>query len=208
LQIRGSCLPYTLQPVPQLSTAPLDDDVPLRIMRSLATVVSPLQDNNARVMAFQLRKPGFMKQFEGFWRMEELPGNKGVSLRLCCETYIPCLSAPVRGECAVLLNRHVALHAGFISGNSPCSCALQGTYAVLHQNILPCVSAPGLNWLVTKVCRAQIENMLRDLKQEIQRVNKGAFPRTRVLSVLDPWPAADVDVLASIGTARKLVCCR
>jgi hypothetical protein len=50
---------------------------------------------------------------------------------------------------------------------------LQGTYAVLHQNLLPCVSAPGLNWLVTKVCRAQIENMLKDLKQEIRRVNKG-----------------------------------
>lgn len=55
---------------------------------------------------------------------------------------------------------------------------MQGTYAVLHQNLLPCVSAPGLNWLVTKVCRAQIENMLKDLKQEIRRVNKGVTVRS------------------------------
>jgi hypothetical protein len=41
-----------------------------------------LQDDNARVMAFKLRKPGFMSQFEGFWRMEELPGDKGVSAQI------------------------------------------------------------------------------------------------------------------------------
>lgn len=92
---------------------------------SFTTSLLVEQDDNARVMAFRLRRPGFMKSFEGFWRMEDLPGDKG------------------------------------------------GTYAVLHQNLLPCVSAPGLNWLVTKVCRAQIENMLKDLKQEIRRVNKG-----------------------------------
>jgi hypothetical protein len=53
---------------------------------------------------------------------------------------------------------------------------MQSTFGVLHQNLLPCVSAPGLNWLVTKVCRAQIENMLKDLKHEIRRVNRGMCP--------------------------------
>lgn len=66
---------------------------------------------------------------------------------------------------------------------------------MLHQNLLPCVSAPGLNWLVTKVCRAQIENMLKDLKQEIRRVNKGALCSIRLASAvypaLQPQPSCD-----------------
>lgn len=50
---------------------------------------------------------------------------------------------------------------------------MQATQAVLHQNVLPCVTAPGLNWLVTRICRAQIEGMLHDLKQEIGRLDRG-----------------------------------
>lgn len=53
-----------------------------------------------------------------------------------------------------------------------CVC-LQATLAVLHQNVLPCITAPGLNWVITKVCQAQIEAMLDDVKKEVSRVRNG-----------------------------------
>lgn len=56
-----------------------------------------------------------------------------------------------------------------------CVCGLQATLAVLHQNVLPIVSAPGLNWVLTKICKAQIEAMLDDVKKEVTRVNEGIF---------------------------------
>jgi hypothetical protein len=74
---------------------------------------------------------------------------------------------------------------------------------VLHQNILPCVSAPGLNWLVTKVCRAQIENMLRDLKQEISRVKNGMSYMICLLSIPRKVPAAGVANTTSLFKLRK-----
>lgn len=43
------------------------------------TNIPGVQDDKARVMAFKLRQPGFMKSFEGFWRMEEAPGDEKVS---------------------------------------------------------------------------------------------------------------------------------
>lgn len=92
---------------------------------SFVTSLLVEQDDNARVMAFRLRRPGFMKSFEGFWRMESFPGDP------------------------------------------------QATLAVLHQNVLPCVTAPGLNWILSKICRAQIEAMLEDVKQEVNRIQRG-----------------------------------
>lgn len=50
---------------------------------------------------------------------------------------------------------------------------VQATLAVLHQNVLPCVTAPGLNWVITKVCQAQIEAMLDDVKKEASRIRNG-----------------------------------
>lgn len=44
---------------------------------------------------------------------------------------------------------------------------------MLHQNVLPIVSAPGLNWVITKICTAQIEAMLEDVKKEVARLNAG-----------------------------------
>lgn len=83
------------------------------------------QDDNAMVMAFRLAEQGFMKNFEGFWRMEPMPGNP------------------------------------------------EATLAVLHQNVLPVVYAPGLNWVITKICKAQIEAMLQDFHAEVDRVKAG-----------------------------------
>ena len=55
---------------------------------------------------------------------------------------------------------------------------VQATLAVLHQNVLPCISAPGLNWVITKICRAQIEAMLEDVKKEVSRIRKGGQMHT------------------------------
>ena len=46
-----------------------------------------LQDDHAKVMAFRLRVPGFMRSFEGFWRMEPYPGQPQVCGRECSHAY-------------------------------------------------------------------------------------------------------------------------
>mmetsp|Transcript_2675 Transcript_2675/g.7945 ORF Transcript_2675/g.7945 Transcript_2675/m.7945 type:complete len:317 (-) Transcript_2675:355-1305(-) len=84
------------------------------------------QDDDAMVMAFRLAERGFMRNFEGFWRMEPMPGDP------------------------------------------------QATLAVLHQNVLPIVSAPGLNWVLSKICKAQVEAMLHDVRTEVDRIKTGA----------------------------------
>lgn len=78
------------------------------------------------VMAFRLAEQGFMKRFEGFWRMEPMPDGDP-----------------------------------------------EATLAVLHQNVLPVVYAPGLNWVVTKICKAQVEAMLQDVQAEVDRIKAG-----------------------------------
>lgn len=90
-----------------------------------ATKLLVEQDNKAMVMAFRLAESGFMKNFEGFWRMEPVPGDP------------------------------------------------EATIAVLHQNVLPVVYMPGLNWALTKICKAQIETLLHDVHTEVDRIKTG-----------------------------------
>lgn len=98
------------------------------------------QDDKDRVMAFQLNGSGFMRNFEGFWRMEPFPGNP------------------------------------------------KATMAVLHQNILPKVSAPGLNWVLTGICKRQIENMVEDVQKEVERLNKGEpIPKHQLAKLKRSW---------------------
>jgi hypothetical protein len=139
------------------------------------------QDDNAKVMAFRLRTPGFMRKFEGFWRMEPYPGQPQVcgrqssgicrgslgshSCRICRS---PLWQALCLGAVSTQLQLDGCLHS---AAKGMC---VQATLAVLHQNVLPCVSAPGLNWVITKICRAQIEAMLEDVKKEVSRIRNGA----------------------------------
>lgn len=47
---------------------------PLNLGQGGSVLYCKLQDDGAKVLAFRLREPGFMRNFEGFWRMEPYPG--------------------------------------------------------------------------------------------------------------------------------------
>jgi hypothetical protein len=53
-------------------------------------------------------------------------------------------------------------------------CALQASLATLGQNLQPRVSAPGVDWIVEGIAKRQINNMMHDLRVEVQRINAGA----------------------------------
>jgi hypothetical protein len=122
--------------------------------------------------------------FEGFWRMEPYPGEPQVVGR---EGAGVCRGNLVGHSCRICTSplwQAMGIRAVLIQLRLCCLrsaawrvCA-QATLAVLHQNVLPCVSAPGLNWVITKICRAQIEAMLDDVKKEVSRITKGGQVHT------------------------------
>lgn len=126
------------------------------------------QDRDSRVINFRLAQPGFMKKFEGSWRLQ--PFTQSALDALDAPPLGPAQGGTWQGpswsrwNTAVVTLQH---RLGLPSKQ-------EATLAVLEQSLMPAlIPPPPFDTMLKKIAARQLQIMLEDLQTEVKKIKAG-----------------------------------